>query len=139
MGLFSGARPEFEDFTLFTGYLKCRINFSRFGWRFAQAQEWLEQKIVEKMTPVMPRKTGKLIRETIDQNNASLGDGWVKTYGMPYGRKLYGGINPKTGIPWHWTNPSTQPFWAEYTIQNYKPELVSGVTRILLLGEKRKK
>ena len=129
--------PEFKDFTLKTKNLKCHIRFSKFGWRFKEAQEWLERTIVERMTPVMPYKTGKLVRQTILDNSVNYTDGLVKTSGMPYGTRLYSGINPRTGIPWRWTNPLTQPYWATYTVQTYKPELVAGVRGIILRGAKK--
>ena len=129
--------PDFKDFTLETANLKCHIRFSKFGWRFKDAQKWLEKTIVEKMTPVMPYKTGKLVNTTIQKNASNYGDGFVTTYGMHYGAKLYNGINPKTGEPWHWTNPLTQPFWASYTVQQYKPELVQGVKDIIIKGAKK--
>jgi len=138
MGLFNGIfGPEFKDFTYETANLKCKIRFSKFGWRFKEAQEWLEKTIMERMEPVMPYRTGKLVNTTKQQNASSYGDGLVKTYGMPYGKKLYSGINPKTGEPWHWTNPLTQPYWATYTVQQYQPELVQGVKDIILKGKKK--
>jgi hypothetical protein len=137
MALFGGVQPDFEDFTYLSGDVRCKINFSKFGWRFKRAQEWLEKTIVEKMTPIMPRKTGALVNQTIQDNASNYGDGWVKTYGLPYGLRLYSGINPKTGEPWHWTNPLTQPYWGEYVIQQYKPELVQGVKDIIIHGDKK--
>lgn len=136
MSLLSGFRPEFEDFTYMTGDVKCKIHFSKFGWRFKRAQEWLEKTFVEKMTPVMPRKTGALVNKTIQVNAQNYGDGWIKTYGIDYGRRLYGGINPKTGKPWNWTNPDTQPYWGEYVVLQYGPELKQGVKDIIL-GRKK--
>ena len=137
MALFGGFQPEFEDFTLMTGDLRCHIKFSKFGWRFKKAQTWLEKTIVEKMTPFVPYRTGALLNRTIQENAANYGDGIVRTYGLPYGEKLYSGINPKSGEPWHWTNPLTKPYWGEYTVQQYKPELVKGVKDIIIHGENR--
>ena len=136
MALFKGMSPDFEDFTFLSDSVKCRINFSKYGWRFRKAQEWLEQKFVEKMVPVMPRKTGNLVNRTIQKNDVSHKDGRVETIGVDYGKKLYSGINPKTGKPWHWTNPLTQPYWGEYVINEYESELVDGVKDIIA-GRKR--
>jgi len=138
MGLFNAlVGPQFKDFTMDTATLKCKIRFSRFNGRFKDAQEWLERTLVERMVPVMPYRTGRLVNKTVQDNASSYGDGVIKTYGMPYGRRLYPGINPRTGEPWHWTNPLTQPRWGEYTVQQYKPELVHGVRDIILRGAKK--
>ena len=136
MGLFDGFRPEFEDFTYLSDSVKCNIRFSRFGWRFKRAQEWLEHTFVIKMVPVMPQRTGALVNKTIDENARNYHDGRVITIGLDYGKKLYSGVNPKTGKPWHWTNPLTQPYWGEYVINEYESELVDGVKDIIA-GRKR--
>lgn len=131
MALFNGLGPDFEDFTYLSGNFKCKVHFSQYGFRFKRAQEWLEKTFVEKMIEVMPRKTGALINRTVQKNAANYTDGWIETIGLDYGKKLYGGINPSTGKPWNWTNPATQPYWGEYTAQQYKPELVQGVKDIV--------
>ena len=137
MAIFNGFQPDFEDFTYLSGNLRCHVKFSKFVPRFKKAQAWLEKTIVEKMTPVMPYKTGALVNRTIQENASNYGDGFVKTYGLSYGEKLYGGVNPKSGEPWHWTNPLTQPYWGEYVIRQYKPELVQGVKDIIIHGDKK--
>ena len=136
MSIFDGARPEFEDFTYLSGDVKCRINFSKFGWRFKRAQEWLEETFVERMIPVMPRKTGALVNKTIQVNASNYSDGFVRTYGIDYGRKLYGGVNPQTGKPWNWTNHDTQPYWGQYVVREHGEELRQGVKDIIL-GRKK--
>jgi hypothetical protein len=135
MSIFDGAKPEFEDFTYLSGAVRCKIRFSKYGWRFRKAQEWLEKSFVDRMVTFMPRKTGALINRTIQVNARSYSDGHVETYGLDYGKKLYSGINPATGKPWHWTNPSTRPYWGEYVIRTYGQELSQGVKDIILRGD----
>jgi len=137
MAFSSGFEPDFQDFTYLSGNLRCNIKFSKFVPRFKKAQQWLEKTIVDKMTPFMPYKTGALVNRTVQENASNYGDGWVKTYGLPYGKKLYGGINPRTGKPWNWTNPLTKPYWGEYVVQQYKYELIGGVKEIIARGERK--
>ena len=139
MALFDLA-TSFKDVTMNERYMKCNIRFSRFIPRFKMAQEWLDREIVKNMKPVVPYKTGKLLNQILMENETLYGTGRIRTVPIsplvPYGRKLYPGINPKTGLPYHWTNPLTQPRWGTYAVQNFKPEYMKGVKQIILKGSK---
>ena len=127
-------KPKYEDITMERGFLTCYIGLSKYGWRFKKAQEWLDREIMRKMEPIMPRKTGNLINRTKEINETFAGSGIVKTYSAlfaNYGHRLYPGVNPKTGKPYHWTNPKTQPYWGQYVVRTYQHELKKGVEDII--------
>ena len=128
-------RPKFEDITMDELHIKCRIGLAKFGWRFQRAQEWLDRKMVEKMQPVVPYKTGEFLSKINAENAGKWGSGEVVTAVPPQGRYLYPGINYRTGLPFKWTNPLTQPRWGTYTYQTYKQEFNRGIKHILLKGK----
>jgi len=125
---------NFEDFEYTNKYVRCEVKFSRFGGRFREAQRWLDTEVLKKMQPFIPRKTGHLRNMINATNYSNIGTGKIRA-SMAYGDKLYCGFNPLTGRYYRWTNPLTQPYWGQYTIKTYKPELIRGVRRILLRGK----
>lgn len=128
-------RPNFKDITMQNQYITAHIGLAKYGWRFAEAQKWFDRKMLEKMQPVLPRKTGEF-REKINAANATrIGTGIIVTSVPPQGRKLYQGFNPRTGIKYNWTNPLTQPRWGTWVYQTYKPELLKGVRQIIIKGK----
>lgn len=126
--------PSFRDITMEDQYMTCKIGLAKFNGRFRRAQIWLDRTLFEKMTPVVPYKTGAFLSRLRAANAGRWGSGEIVTSVPPQGRRLYGGINPNTGIPFHWTNPLTQPRWGTYTYMTYKAEFVSGIKQILLRG-----
>lgn len=128
MGFFD---PSFKDITMQTQYMKAHVKLSVFGWRFKKAQEWLDQEIVRRMTPFVPKRTGAFLGKIINENASRAGTGRIVTSVPPQGRKLYPGISA-SGRPYHWTNPNTQPYWGKYTVDTYRGELNNGVKQILL-------
>lgn len=122
--------PSFKDITINKEYMKAHVKLSVFGGRFKQAQEWLDKEIVKRMTPFVPKKTGTFLGKIVSGNASRVGTGRIITSVPPHGRALYPGVS-KSGRPYHWTNPSTQPYWGKYTVQTYRGELNSGVNRIL--------
>ena len=128
-------RPSFRDITMKTGNMTAHIWLSRFNGRFAAAQKWLDQEIVNKMSPYVPFKTGEFLGKIKSQNIGLAGTGKIVTAGPPQGRALYPGIS-KSGNPYNWTNPQTRPRWGMYTVQAYKPELLKGVKDIIIGGKK---
>lgn len=108
---------------------EAHISLSEYNARIEEAQRWLEQEIVRRMLPVVPRKKGNLLGEIQAINSALYGSGYVRV-AQNYGVYLYEGIT-KAGVPFNWTNPATQPRWGHYTIDTYRPELEDGVRKIL--------
>lgn len=127
--------PKFEDVTMKTQNLRCKLWFSRFNGRFQLAQIWLDRQMVEKMQPVVPYKTGVFLSKINAANAGKYGSGEVVTAVPPQGRYLYPGINYRTGLPFRWTNPLTQPKWGTYTYETHKSEFKRGVLHILVKGQ----
>ncbi len=121
-----------KDITINGHDLKAQISLSEFNARIDKAQRWLEQEIVKKMLPVIPRKSGNLLGEIQAANSSMYGSGYVRV-AQNYGVYLYPGI-AKNGNPFNWTNPQTQPEWGHYTIETYRSELEQGVEKILKGG-----
>ena len=126
----------FQDITIKNENVTANIHLSRFGGRFAKAQVWIDRELVRKMEPVIPRNTGAFLNKIKSENASRAGTGKVVTVVPPQGKRLYEGVNDE-GKPFNWTNPSTQPYWGSYAIQNFKPEFMDGVKKILLEGEKK--
>ena len=129
-------RPTFKDLTMKNEYMETHIGMAMFGWRFRRAQEWLDAEIMKKMTPFVPYKTGKFLGKIQQNNRGFEGTGEIRIAVPPQGKYLYPGINFRTGLPFNWTNPLTQPRWGTYTVERYKPELYQGVKDIIL-GRKK--
>ena len=127
--------PNFKDLTMKTQNMDCKIWFSRFNGRFKMAQIWLDRKMIEKMQPVIPRKTGQFREKINVANVGKWGTGEIVTSVPPQGRYLYPGISFRTGKPFKWTNPLTQPRWGTYTYQTYKSEFNRGIKDILIKGK----
>ena len=128
-------RPNFKDVTMKNQYITAHIGLAKYGWRFAEAQKWFDRKMLEKMQPVLPRKTGQFRAKINAVNATRIGTGVLITSVPPQGRKLYQGFNPRTGLKYNWTNPLTQPRWGTWVYQTYKPELLKGVRQIIIKGK----
>ncbi len=127
MGLFL---PRFRDITLKNETMTARIGLSVFGGRFKKAQIWLDQEIMKRMEPVIPYRTGAFLGKIKAENAGRVGTGVLRTSVPPQGTKLYPGVSSR-GVPFHWTNPNTQPYWGQYVIRTYKRDFVDGVRRII--------
>lgn len=127
MGLFE---PAFKDITINKSYMKAHVRLSIFGGRFRKAQVWLDQEVMKRMTPYIPRKTGAFLSKIQSANAARVGTGKVVTAVPPQGKRLYPGVT-KSGTPFNWTNPQTQPYWGKYTYETHRRDLNDGVRRIL--------
>lgn len=122
--------PAFKDITIDKSYMKAHVKLSIFGGRFKKAQVWLDQEVMKRMTPFVPRKTGAFLSKIQSANASRVGTGKVVTAVPPQGKRLYPGVS-ESGKPFKWTNPQTQPYWGKYTAQTYKKDLNAGVKRIL--------
>lgn len=127
--------PSFQDITMKTQYMTCKIGMAKFNGRFRRAQIWLDRKLIEKMQPYVPYKTGQFLGRINAENAGKWGSGEIVTSVPPQGRKLYEGVNPMTGRPFHWTNPQTQPMWGSYTYRTFQPDFHRGIAHILVKGE----
>ena len=127
MGLF---KPRFKDITLKNETMTAHIGLAVFGGRFREAQKWLDQEIMNRMEPVIPYRTGAFLGRIKAENAGRIGTGELRTSVPPQGRKLYPGVSSK-GVPFHWTNPNTQPYWGQYVIRTYKHDLLNGVKKII--------
>ena len=106
-----------------------KVDLAKYGHRLEEAERWVEAEIVRKMLPIMPRDTGNLIGTIQSVNSVLNGSGKVRA-AHEYGVYLYEGIS-KSGAPFNWTNPQTQPRWGHYVIDTYRSELKDGVKEIL--------
>ena len=64
------------------------------------------------------------------KNNSLRVTGKLCVYAMPYGRKVYNGIN-KNGQQMHYTNPLTTPHWFVTVKEIYKNQWIKGVKEII--------
>ena len=132
--------PKFQDITMNVigkheaSGITCKIGLAKFNERFRLAQIWLDRKMMEKMTPFVPYKTGAFLGRIQAENAGKWGTGEIVTAVPPQGRYLYPGFHYKTGKPFNWTNPQTQPRWGTYTYQTYKADFNRGIKHILLTG-----
>lgn len=126
--------PKVDDITMKSQYMTVNVKLSKYGWRFRQAQIWLDREFMRKMKPVIPYKTGMFLSKIESANAGGWGMGKIVTSVPPQGRYLYPGIAP-SGKPFKWTNPLTQPRWGLWVAQTYKKEFADGCKHIVLTGK----
>ena len=126
--------PDFKDITMKTQNMTCNIKMAKFNGRFRRAQIWLDRTLIEKMKPYIPYKTGDFQSRIVQANAGTWGTGEITTAVPPQGKYLYPGISPRTGKPFKWTNPQTQPRWGTFTYQTYKPDFIRGILHIIAKG-----
>lgn len=89
---------HFPKVSYVSANFRCEISLDRFSKQFAEAQQWLGDRVLEDCRAVMPHLTGSL------QQRSHTEDGGKKViFPGPYGRFQYGGkvmIDPDTGSPW---------------------------------------
>ena len=89
---------HFPNVSYVSGNFQCEISLSRFSKQFAEAQQWLGDRVLEDCKAVMPLLTGNLQQRSHVENG-----GRSVVFPGPYGRFLYGGrvmVDPVTGSPW---------------------------------------
>ena len=128
MGLFM---PSFKDITMKTETMEAHIGLSVFGWRFSKAQKWMDEEFLRLMEPYVPYRTGAFLARIKNANAGRVGTGSIRVAVPPQGKKLYPGVN-YNGVPFHWTNPKTQPFWGQFVVRTYRHEITKGVKDIIL-------
>ena len=132
MGLFDHIGFKDVDFKSPEGKVTAHVGLSKFGGRFKEAQIWLANRIDMDMMPYIPFKTGRLQGAIHNRNNVQRGTGKITVYTLSYGRKLYYGINPRTGQPFHYTNPLTTPRWFDTVKAIHGNEWKRGVREIIM-------
>ena len=89
---------HFPKVSYVSANFRCEISLDRFSKQFAEAQQWLGDRVLEDCRAVMPHLTGSL------QQRSHTEDGGKKViFPGPYGRFQYGGkvmVDPVTGSPW---------------------------------------
>lgn len=132
MGLFDGIAFKDIDWKSPAGSVNAKVRLGIFGGRFKEAQIWLDNRINLDMLPYVPFKTGALQGAINSRNNANRGTGRITVYALPYGRRLYNGINSNTGLPYHYTNPLTTPRWFDTVKAVHGNEWKRGVREIIM-------
>lgn len=77
---------------------RIEISLDRFSRQFAEAQQWLGDRVLEDCKAYMPHLTGNLQQRSHTENG-----GKQVIFSGPYGRFQYGGkvmVDPVTGSPW---------------------------------------
>lgn len=89
---------HFPSFSFVDGGLRVELDMKPLEQKFADAQQWLGDRILEDCRSLMPLRTGAL------QQRSHTEDGGARVvFPGPYGRFQYGGkvmIDPDTGSPW---------------------------------------
>lgn len=89
---------HFPTISYVSGNFRCEISLDRFSRQFAQAQQWLGDRVLEDCRALMPLLTGGLQQRSHTEEN-----GKRVIFPGPYARFQYGGkvmIDPVTGSPW---------------------------------------
>lgn len=77
---------------------RCEISLDRFSKQFAEAQQWLGDRVLEDSKAFMPHLTGGLQQRSYTEIGGKL-----VVFPGPYARFQYGGkvmVDPVTGSPW---------------------------------------
>ena len=124
--------PSFQDIDVKSreGNIQAHVKLSKFGWRFKEAQIWLDRQMMLDMQPYIAFKTGRLQQAITTKNNIFAGTGKLVVYTLPYGRGVYLGIT-KTGKPMHYSNPLTTPRYFDNVKRIYRDNWNRGVKDII--------
>lgn len=83
--------------------IRIKVDLSRFEKQLAQAQYYLDSRVMADMEPYMPKRDGVFINATRGMSGAMAGTGQVVAGAPPFGRFLYYGkvmVDEKTRSPW---------------------------------------
>lgn len=89
---------HFPTFSYVSGGVRCELNLDRFSRQFAEAQQFLGDRVLEDSKPFMPFRTGSM-----QQRSMVVDGGRQVIFGGPYARFLYMGkvmVDEVTGSPW---------------------------------------
>ncbi len=77
---------HFPNISYVSANFRVEIRLDRFSKQFADAQQWLGDRVLEGCEPFMPKQTGSL-----EQRSCVLNGGKQVLFPGPYARFLYGG------------------------------------------------
>lgn len=135
---------HFPKFSYVSANFRVDLSLDRFSKQFAEAQQWLGDRVLEDCKAVMPHRnrTGSLQQRSHTEDN-----GKKVVFPGPYGRFLYGGkvmVDPVTGSPWarkdakkvltdrplQFSNPQATGHWFDTAKAQHGEYWIAGVKRI---------
>lgn len=133
---------HFPKFSYVSANFRVDLNLDRFSKQFAEAQQWLGDRVLEDCKAVMPHRAGSLQQRSHTKDN-----GKKVIFPGPYGRFLYGGkvmVDPVTGSPWarkgakkvltdrplQFSNPQATDHWFDTAKAQHGEYWIAGVKRI---------
>lgn len=133
---------HFPKFSYVSANFRVDLSLDRFSKQFAEAQQWLGDRVLEDCKAVMPYRTGSLQQRSHTEDN-----GKKVVFPGPYGRFLYGGkvmVDPVTGSPWarkgakkvltdrplQFSNPQATDHWFDTAKAQHGEYWIAGVKRI---------
>lgn len=133
---------HFPDISIVDGSVRVFIHMDRFSRQFADAQQWLGDRVLEDCKPLMPLRTGGLQQRSHTENG-----GRQVVFPGPYGRFQYMGkvmVDPDTGSPWarrgvkkvvtdrplRYSNPEATSHWFDTAKARNGEYWIAGVKRI---------
>lgn len=133
---------HFPTFSYVSANFRVDLNLDRFSKQFAEAQQWLGDRVLEDCKAVMPHFTGDL-----QQRSKTLNGGRQVEFPGPYARFLYGGkvmVGEITGSPWarkgekklltdrplRFSNPQATDHWFDTAKARHGEYWIAGVKRI---------
>lgn len=132
---------HFPNISYVAANFRCEISLDRFSKQFAEAQQWLGDRVLEDCKPFMPLLTGGL-----QQRSHTESSGRQVIFPGPYGRFQYGGkvmVDPVTGSPWarkgakkvltdrplQYSNPQATDHWFDAAKAQNGEYWIAGVKR----------
>ena len=132
---------HFPKFSYVNGNFRCELSLDRFSKQFADAQQWLGDRVLEDCKAYMPLRTGSLQQRSHTENG-----GRKVIFPGPYGRFQYGGkvmVDPVTGSPWarkgvkkvvtdrplQYSNPQAIDQWFDTAKARHGEYWISGVKK----------
>ena len=131
---------HFPKFSYVNGNFRCELSLDRFSKQFADAQQWLGDRVLEDCKAYMPHLSGDL-----QQQSKTESGGRKVVFPGPYARFQYGGkvmVDPVTGSPWarntpkvltdrplQYSNPQATDHWFDTAKARYGEYWISGVKK----------
>lgn len=132
---------HFPNFSYIGANFKIELNLDRFAKQFADAQQWLGDRVLEDCKPFMPHLTGSQQQRSYVESS-----GRKVIFPGPYARFLYMGkvmVDPDTGSPWArkgvqkvvterpltYSSPSATDHWFDTAKAQYGEYWVEGIKR----------
>ena len=148
-----GRKKHLKGFSIVHADMKVHVSMDRINRNLDRAQFWLDNQIMEDMSPLMPMNEGNFINATKAKSRSLAGSGVVVAGIGPMGRYLYEGkvmVDKETGKgprnipgvglrfrkgaklvetnrPLTYSNPSARPEWFEVAKKKHVKEWVDGV------------